>query len=82
MIACRRTRPLLRLRDILSDVCRQDLVDEGLVPDTAAARFLAELIEDTRIDTNRDELAGFIAKGWPTHAPHSLQLLGRRLGNV
>jgi len=63
-------------------VSSQDFVDERLVADTAVPRFLAELIEHPRINANRDELARFLSKGRPTHAPHYLQLLCRRIGNV
>ena len=78
----RASRPRCVLRHVFADVSSQDFVDQCLVPNTLAARFLAELIEHTWIDTNRDELAGFISKGRPTHPPHGLQLLCRRIGNV
>ena len=38
-------RALISLRNILADVPSQDFVDEGLISDAAATRFLAELIE-------------------------------------
>ena len=63
------------LGDVLTDVPCQDFVDEGLVPDAAPACFLAELIEDSRIDANRDQLARLVAKRRTTDAPHGLQLL-------
>ena len=44
----------LVLRDVLPHVPRQDFVDEGLIPDSASTCFLAELIEHTQIDANRD----------------------------
>jgi len=56
---------------------RQHFVDQRLIPNPSAARFLSELIEHTRIDTDRDELAGFVTEGGPAHAPHRFQLLGR-----
>ena len=65
------------LRDILADVPSQDFVDEGLIPDAAATCFPAELIEHSRIDANRDQLARFIAKGRAADAAHRLQLLYR-----
>jgi hypothetical protein len=65
------------LRDVLADVPSQDLVDEGLVPHTPSACFLAELIEYARIDSNRNELARFVAERGATDAPHRLQLLRR-----
>ena len=65
------------LRDILADVPSQGFVDKGLIPDVASACFLAELIEYSRIDSDRDQLARFIAKGRTTDPPHRFQLLRR-----
>jgi hypothetical protein len=65
------------LRDILADVPSQDFVDEGLIPDAAPACFLAELIEYSRIDANRDQLARLVAERRPADAAHRLQLLCR-----
>ena len=45
---------VLALGDVLTDMPSQDFVDESLVADAAPARFLAELIEDSRIDSDRD----------------------------
>jgi hypothetical protein len=73
---------VIALRHVLPNVPCQDFVDERLVSDTAPARFLAELLEHPRIEANRDELTWFISEGRPTHAPHNLQLLRRRIGNV
>jgi hypothetical protein len=70
------------LRHVLPNVPCQDFVDERLVSDTAPTRFLAELLEHPRIEANRDELTWFISEGRPTHAPHNLQLLRRRIGNI
>ena len=64
-----------RLRDIFAHVASQNFVDEGLVPDAAATRFLAELFEHSRIDANRDQLARLVAERRPADAPHGLQLL-------
>ena len=52
------------LRDVLADVPGQDFVDERLVPDTAAARFLAKLIEHARIDVDRNTgvQVGFVTR--------------------
>lgn len=60
----------------------QHFVDERLVSHTPAARFLAELIEHSWIDADGDELTRFISKGRSANAPHRLQLLCRRVGNV
>ena len=49
----------------------------GLVPHPAPACFLAELIEHSGVDTNRNELARFVAKRRAAHAPHGLQLRRR-----
>ena len=65
------------LRDILADVPSQDFVDESLIPDAAPACFRAELIEYSRIDANRDQLARLVAERRPADAPHRLQLLCR-----
>jgi hypothetical protein len=65
------------LRDILADVPSQDFVDKGLIPDAASTCFLPELIEHSRIDSNRDQLARFIAKRRATDAAHRFQLLYR-----
>src|SRR5712691_5176249 len=72
----------VNLRNVFAHVLRQHLIDQRLVPDAATARFLAELIEHTRIDTDRDQLTRFGAERRPTHPPHGLQLLGRRIGNI
>src|SRR2546425_10692101 len=69
------------LRNVFAYVLSQHFVDQRLVSDAATARFLAELIEHARIDTDRDQLARFVAERRPTHPPHGLQLLGRRIGN-
>ena len=57
----RRDKPSL-LRDILADVPSQDFVDKSLISDAASTCFLAELIEHSRIDSNRDQLTRFIAE--------------------
>jgi hypothetical protein len=60
-------------------VSSQDFVDQGLISDAAATCFLAELIEHSWIDANRDQLARLVAKTRTAHASHGLQLLrGRR----
>ena len=48
-----------------------------MIPDAASTCFLTELIEHSRIESNRDQLARFIAKGRATDAPHRFQLLRR-----
>src|SRR5439155_10990957 len=47
------------LRNVFAYVLSQHFVDQRLVSDAATARFLAELIEHARIDTDRDQLARF-----------------------
>lgn len=49
------------LCDVFANVPSQNFVNECLVPDTAAARFLAKLIEHSRIESNRDEPARFVS---------------------
>ena len=63
------------LRDILMGVSSENFINKDLIPDAAPACFLAELIEHSRIDSDRDQLARLIAKGRATDAPHGLQLL-------
>jgi len=70
------------LRHVLSDVLRQDLVDEGLVADAPPLGLLAELPEDTGVEPNRDQLPRRIAEGRPPDPAHGSQLVGRRLGDV
>ena len=59
----------LVLRDILAGVTSQDFIDKGLIPDAAPACFLAELIEYSRIDANRDQLTRLVAERRPADAP-------------
>jgi hypothetical protein len=70
------------LRHVLADVLGENLVDQRLVADAPAARFLTELIEDAWIDTDRDQLTRFVTEWGPTHPSHGLQLRGRRIGYV
>jgi hypothetical protein len=70
------------LRDVLAHMPSEDFVDEGLIPDAAPACFLTELIEHSSIDSNRNDLARFVAERRPTDAPHGLQLVRRRIGNL
>ena len=70
------------LRDVLTGVPSQDFIDKGLISDAAPTCFLAELIEHSGIDANRDQLARLVAERRPADAPHRLQLLCRRIGNV
>ena len=65
------------LRDIPTGVPSQDFINKGLIPDAASTCFLAELIEHARIDSNRDQLARFVAERRATDAPHRLQLRRR-----
>jgi hypothetical protein len=53
---------LLILSDVLADMPSQDLVDDGLISDAAVPYFLAELLEDSRIDSDRDQLPRFNTK--------------------
>jgi len=70
------------LRDVLSNVLREHLVDERLVPDAPAACLLAELLEYTGVDANGDQLPGLVAERGTTNAAHCAELLGRRLRDV
>jgi hypothetical protein len=55
----------------------EDFVNKGLISDAAPACFLAELFEDSGIDSDRDQLARLIAERRPADAPHRLQPLRR-----
>src|SRR5436309_3962478 len=78
---CWRTGAQL-LRDILTSVPGEDFVDKGLVSDAAPACFLAELFEDSGVDSDRDQLARLVAERRAANTPHRLQLLPGRIGNV
>ena len=72
----------MTLRHVLANVFREHLVDQSLVADVSAARFLAERLEDGRIDADRDQSARLLAKRRPPDPSHRLELFDRRLGNV
>ncbi len=71
-----------QLCDVLANVFREDLVDQRLVADAPAMRFLAQRLEDAWIEADRDQSARFVTERRPPHPPHRLELLGRRRGNV
>jgi hypothetical protein len=64
-----------RLRDVLADVPRQHFVDEGLISDPAALRFLTKPREHGRVNTNGNQLARLVAQRRTSDAAHALQLL-------
>ena len=70
------------LRDVLAHVLGQDLVDERLIAHSTSARFLSELVENSWVYADRNQLARAVAQRWPSNAPHRPQLLGRRIWNV
>ena len=70
------------LRDVFADVFREHLVDQRLVADVAAARFLAERLEDARINADRNQSSRFITERRPPDPSHHMELFRRRLGNV
>ena len=57
------------LRDVFADVFREHLIDQRLVADVSAARFLAERLEDARINADRDQSARFVTERRPPHSP-------------
>jgi hypothetical protein len=65
-----------RLRYVFADVFREHLVDERLVADVSAARFLAERFKHARIDADRDQSSRFVTERRPPHPPHRLELFG------
>jgi hypothetical protein len=46
----------------------QHFIDKCLIPDTPSTGFLAKLIEDSGVDSNRNELARLVAKRRATDA--------------
>jgi len=70
------------LCDILSGVLRQDLVDERLITNSAAARFSSEHVEHCRVYADGDQLLGTVAEGWSSDSAHGLQLLCGRVDDV
>ena len=60
----------------------QNVVDEDLVPHPTLACFLAELIEHSGVDRNRNELAKVRRQVEGGPRPHGLQLRRRWIGNV
>jgi hypothetical protein len=47
-----------------------------------APRFLAERLEDARINPDRDQTAGFVPEWRPPHSAHPLQLIVGRFWNI
>lgn len=45
----------------------QHLVDEGLIADATATRFLAECLQHADVDADRDELPSGVAEGRPAY---------------
>jgi hypothetical protein len=70
------------LRNVAVDMLRQHFVDERLIANASATRFFAKLIEYSRINANRNELSRLVAKRRTADAPHGLQLIRRRIGNL
>jgi hypothetical protein len=67
----------LLLRNVLANVPSQNIIDKGLVPHPAPARLLPELIQHSGIDSNRNQLARFVAKWRAADAPHGPELRRR-----
>ena len=70
------------LRHTVADVIGEHLVDQRLVADMTAARFLSERLEDAWINADRDQSPRFISDRRPTDSAHRLQLCARRLRNI
>lgn len=77
-----RERVKAALRDVLTDVFREHLVDQHLVTDPSAACFLAEGIEQVWIGADRDQSARCVTERRSPHPSHRPELCGRRVGNV
>jgi len=70
------------LRDVFADVFGQDLVDQRLVPDAAATRFLPKLRQDLGVEPDGDQPTSLVSQRRPPDAAHRPQLRGRRFGDV
>jgi hypothetical protein len=66
----------------LPHVPGEDFVDERLVADAPATSLLPELLEDTRVHADRDELARRVTKWGSAYTSHRFDLRGGRLGDV
>ena len=60
----------------------QHFIDERLVSQIAALRFLPEFVDHSRIETNCNELTRLFADRRASDASHRAELLGRSLWNV
>lgn len=71
-----------QLGDTVANVIREYLIDQGLVADVSTTRFLAERLEDARIDADCDQSARFVPDRRPSDSAHRLQLFARHLRNI
>jgi hypothetical protein len=71
----------LLLGDVLHVFC-EHFIDKRLVSQVAALRFLPKRIDDSRVETNRNELTRLFADRRPSDASHPPELVQRRLWNV
>ena len=69
------------LRDVLY-VFGEHLIDQRLVSQIAALRFLPKRVDHSRIETNRNELTRLFADRRPSDASHPPELPRRSLWNV
>jgi hypothetical protein len=78
-----RTTALMRqLRNTVPHVVGENLVDQRLIADVPAPRFLSERLQHARINADRDQTAGFFPNRRTPDPAHCLQLFGGCLGNV
>lgn len=75
------TQTRFRSRDVFH-MFGEHFIDERLVPQIAALRFLAKLIDHSRIETNCNELTRLFADRRTSDASHRAELLSRSLWNV
>ena len=62
-------------RNILPDMLRQHLVDEGLVTDLSSPRLFAVPLQDVRIHADRNQPSRAGTYGWAAHPMHASKLL-------
>jgi hypothetical protein len=61
------------LHNVLSDVFQENLIDQGLIPNTASASFSTKTRQHGRIEANRYHTPGFVTERRPADAAHRLQ---------
>src|SRR5258708_2425308 len=63
-------------------VVGQHFIDERLVSQIPALRFLPKLVDHSRIESDRNKLTRLLADRRTSDAPHRAELLSRSLWNI